>query len=440
MFNSSPSRWPARIWRSTSFRLSGSSATRPPRRCPRRPISWRASALPGRRRAAHRSSQAAQRPRAAARGHAHRDPRVGGRQAGHRRGRGDRSAAGRGPRNHVAPDDREGPRGGIHHRPGGEGRADDHRAEHGAPAQLQGNARARGGGPGAGENLMVNSPLPALRSQYEEIARRLETVTGGAEREAVKREIIAYFKQVDSLIGELSALKEEVRKLVDRFKQVAASTAEASAPEFTGTRPAVHADHIGASTFIEKGWSLISLGDYAGAIQALQKALQLSPGETQAESLLGWAQMLHEDYDDALGTFQKVLMKEPANSLARINVGYICLKKRIFGEAIEHLSKAIRLDNDKKATLYAHFYLGLVYLQREMFEDAETFFQKTLKLGPNLIEAYYELGRAHWFAGDQAKAKSTWEDGFKANKFNPWGKKCQEMLELVAKGEEPPRE
>jgi len=112
-------------------------------------------------------------------------------------------------------------------------------------------------------------------------------------------------------------------------------------------------------------------------------------------------------------------MKEPANSLARINVGYICLKKRIFGEAIEHLSKAIRLDNDKKATLYAHFYLGLVYLQREMFEDAETFFQKTLKLGPNLIEAYYELGRAHWFAGDHEKAKSTWDEGFKANKFNP---------------------
>ena len=156
-------------------------------------------------------------------------------------------------------------------------------------------------------------------------------------------------------------------------------------------------------------------------------------------SLLGWAQMLHEDYDDALQTFQKVLMKEPANSLARINVGYICLKKRIFGEAIEHLSKAIRLDNDKKATLYAHFYLGLVYLQREMFEDAQTFFQKTLKLGPNLIEAYYELGRAYWFAGDQETAKRTWDEGFKANKFNPWGKKCHETLDLVGQGGEPPR-
>src|SRR3989442_319681 len=380
------------------------------------------------------------RARAAGRGHAHGDPRVGGRQARRRRGHGHRSAAGGRPRDHVAPGHREGPGRGVHQRPGREGRADDHRAQYRAPALVEGEARPRDGGPGTGEVVIVDSPIPALRSEYGTIAPRLETVTGGAEREAVKREIIAYFKQVDSLIGELSALKEEVRKLVDRFKQVAPSTAEASVPEFTGTRPAVHADHIGASTFIEKGWSLISLGDYAGAIQALQKALQLSPGETQAESLLGWAQMLHEDYDDALGTFQKVLMKEPANSLARINVGYICLKKRIFRAAIDHPSKAIRLNNDKKATLYAHFYLGLVYLQRGRFEDAETFFEKTIKLGPNLIEAYYELGRAYWFAGDPAQAKTTWEDGFKANKFNPWGKKCQEMLELVARGEEPPRD
>jgi tetratricopeptide (TPR) repeat protein len=287
--------------------------------------------------------------------------------------------------------------------------------------------------------VTTDSLVHALRAEYDAIVQRLDTVAGATEREAVKREIITYFKQVDVLIAELRDLKEDIRKLVDRYKQVAASTTEASAPEFTGWRPALHADHLGASTFIEKGWSLISLGDYAGAIQALHKALQLAPGEIQAESLLGWAQMLHEDYDEALQTFQKVLIKEPANSLARINVGYICLKKRIFGEAIEHLSKAIRLDNDKKATLYAHFYLGLVYLQREMYEDAQTFFQKTLKLGPNLIEAYYELGRAYWFAGEQAQAKQTWEEGVKANKFNPWGKKCEETLHLVRQGGELPR-
>jgi tetratricopeptide (TPR) repeat protein len=209
-----------------------------------------------------------------------------------------------------------------------------------------------------------------------------------------------------------------------------------SAPAFHAERPVV-ADHIGASTFMEKGWSRISLGDYAGAEDSLTRALQLAPGDPQAESLLGWAQMLQEKYDDALMQFQKVLMREPGNALARINVGYICLKKGIFGEAIEHLSKAIRLDNDKKATLYAHFYLGLVYLERDMFEDAQTFFQKSLALGPNLIEAYYELGRAYWFNGQRAEAMQTWRDGFAANKFNPWGKRCAEVLQTVEQGGEP---
>jgi tetratricopeptide (TPR) repeat protein len=286
---------------------------------------------------------------------------------------------------------------------------------------------------------MSEPAIAALRAEYDRIAHKLEHLGNAAEREATKREIIAFFKRVDGQLAELTQLKEDIRQLVERYKQQAATTAEAAAPEFTGARPVVHADHLGASTYIEKGWSLISLGDHAGAIQALTRALQLAPGDTQAESLLGWAQMLHEEYDDALQTFSKVLMKEPANSLARINVGYICLKKRIFGEAIEHLSKAIRLDNDKKATLYAHFYLGLVYLQREMYEDAQTFFQKTLQLGPNLIEAYYELGRAHWYAGDEAKAKEIWEAGFKANKFNPWGKKCQDTLAAASRGEAPPR-
>lgn len=285
---------------------------------------------------------------------------------------------------------------------------------------------------------MSDSTLAAWRASYAEIAKKLEAPQTPDSREAVKREIITLFKAVDQAITDLTALKEEIRVLVDKYKQLAQGESGTQAPQFTGAVPLV-ADHIGASTFIQKGWSLISLGDYPGAIQALTKALTLSPGDSQAEALLGWAQMLAEDYDDALATLQKVLNKEPANSLARINLGFVCLKKHMFGEAIEHLSKAIRLDNDKKATLYAHFYLGLVYFQREMFEDAETFFRKTLQLGPNLIEAYYELGRSYWFAGDPEAAKQAWEDGYKANRFNPWGKRCKEVLDLVAQGGEPPR-
>jgi len=279
-----------------------------------------------------------------------------------------------------------------------------------------------------------------LRARYAAIDEQLDAVgADGAARARIKAEIIALYRTVDQQLTDLAALKEDVRRLVDKWKAAQPADVATNAPQFSGERPMVRADHIGASTFVEKGWSRISLGDYEGAEASLKKALELSPNDPQSESLLGWAQMLQEKYDDALLNFQRVLMRQPANALARINVGYICLKKRIFGEAIEHLSKAIRLDNDRKATLYAHFYLGLVYLEREMFEDAQTFFEKTIALGPNLIEAYYELGRARWFGGNRDGAVETWRAGYAANKFNPWGKRCADALELVAAGGEPPR-
>ena len=219
---------------------------------------------------------------------------------------------------------------------------------------------------------MPEGPAGDVRGRYAALLTRLDAADASTDRAALKADIIELFRAVERELGELGALKEDVKKLAERWKLTGGAT-QPTAPQPVASP--VRADHIGASTFIEKGWSRISLGDYPAAETALGKALELSPNDLQAVSLLGWAQMHQEKYDDALMNFQRVLMKEPANALARINVGYICLKKRIFGEAIEHLSKAIRLDNDRKATLYAHFYLGLVYLEREMYEDAMNFFQ-----------------------------------------------------------------
>jgi tetratricopeptide (TPR) repeat protein len=282
---------------------------------------------------------------------------------------------------------------------------------------------------------IVARAITVHRSTLKALDGRLEGPNAASEKDVLKVEIISFFKLIEEEIADLNALKDDVKKLVDKWKALQAGVT--LAPEFTADMPVLHADHIGASTFIEKGWSRLSLGDYAAAEQALRRAVELSPNQPQSEALLGWALMLQEKYDEALTWFQKVLVREPQNSLARINVGYICLKKNVFGEAIEHLSRAIRLDNDKKATLYAHFYLGLVYLERDMFEDAQTFFEKTIVLGPNLIEAYYELGRAFWFNGQQDEAKKTWRDGYAANKFNPWGKRCAEAVTTVEAGGEP---
>jgi tetratricopeptide (TPR) repeat protein len=282
--------------------------------------------------------------------------------------------------------------------------------------------------------------LAALyRTRFAALDARLKAPNASGDRDRLKTDISELFRAVDAELGELAKLKDDVRQLIERWKTLDAPPKRepSSAPEFVGERPVVHADHIGASTFVEKGWSLISAGDYAAAETALTKALELSPGEPQAESLLGWAMMLNEKYDEALMAFQKVLMREPANPLARVNLGYVCLRKGLHNEAIEHLSRAIRLDKDRRATMYANFYLGLVYLERAMFDEAQAFLKRAIVLGPSLVQAQFELGRAYWRAGRRDDALATWRAGHAANKLNPWGKRCGEAVATVEAGGTP---
>lgn len=199
----------------------------------------------------------------------------------------------------------------------------------------------------------------------------------------------------------------------------------------------VRQDHLGASTFIEKGWHLIAHGDFAGAEKALMTALNLAPSETKTKSLLGWAVMRQGRYDEALEILDQVLGEEASNALARASLGYVCMRKGLLREAHEHMSVAAAQMSDPKAALYGCFYLGLLYSQQRDVQEAERYFERTLSLAPNFIEAYYELGRAYWVSGELSEADRVWKAGNQANRFNDWGKRCAEAIRLCAEGQAP---
>lgn len=275
----------------------------------------------------------------------------------------------------------------------------------------------------------------ALIARRDAIADALAANPTAGARAQLKLEIIGLFRDADAAATRAVAFKDSVKELVSTWKSLDATASPSSlAPQQSG-----RVDHLGASTFLEKGWSKLSVGDAVGAEVALRRALELSPDDNEAETLLGWALMSQEQLDAALATFRRVLQRDPDHALARTNVGYLSLRKRDYGDAIEQLSHAIRESTDHKATLYAHLYLGMVYKEREMYDDAEAFFQRTLELGPNMLQAWYELGCARWFAGQRDRAMLAWREGAAANKFNPWGKRCAEILLQVEQGGSPPR-
>ena len=193
-------------------------------------------------------------------------------------------------------------------------------------------------------------------------------------------------------------------------------------------------DKLGASTYLDKGWSLIAQGDFTHAEESLRKAVELSPRDPQGSALLAWALMHQKKLDDASDWVDRALQLQPSNALAHVAGGYIALSRDEVIEAIRYLTRAAKMENDPKATLYANLYLGITYMKRGMYQDASNFLRQAVSLGPNLTEAYYYLGRALYLTGMPEEAKGCWQVGGSAAKRNVWGVRCQEILSAVEAG------
>jgi len=194
-------------------------------------------------------------------------------------------------------------------------------------------------------------------------------------------------------------------------------------------------DHLGASTFIEKGWNLIAIGEFAEAEKALMWALQLAPSDTRGRALLGWALMRQGKLYEAECVLVALLSENTLHSMARVNLGYVCMRKGNRTRAAELLLTPSRQTRDPQAALYATFYRGLLLTLERDFTEAEQCLRTTIRVAPNFIEGYYELGRTQLSAGMEQEARTTWKAGHSANRFNVWGKRCAEAIRCADRGE-----
>lgn len=264
-------------------------------------------------------------------------------------------------------------------------------------------------------------------AEFARLSAALRQPVPAGERAALKNAIVTLFKATEEEIAVATAFKERIRELVDAFKAL---------PPLE--QVSARHDHLGASTWLDRGWTALAGGEWNTAEEALRQALRLDATSTTAQALLGWALMHQDRHDEGLQLCLQVLLREPDHGLARVAVGAICLRKGIVGEAIEHLSRANARSTDARATLYAQYWLGIAYLERDMPADAIEFLRRAVTLGPNLAEGWAELGRALWRRGERDAARDAWNTGA-AIRHAPQAHRCRQLLDAVAAGEEPPR-
>ena len=89
----------------------------------------------------------------------------------------------------------------------------------------------------------------------------------------------------------------------------------------SAARRILREDYLGASTFVEKGWNFIAIGNFHGAERILLRALELAPSDVRGKSLLGWALMRQGKLLEAEQVLVGLLSENTLNSMARVNLG-----------------------------------------------------------------------------------------------------------------------
>ena len=142
-------------------------------------------------------------------------------------------------------------------------------------------------------------------------------------------------------------------------------------------------------------------GNAPGAIQALERALALQPGQPQAQLNLASASLLGEQPDRALGLARQVLLNDPGSAAAHYIAGCAHLRLRHFEEAVKALQQAKQIDPTINAV---SFQLGLAEEGMGRLEEAAEQWREVIQFEPEHPAAHYRLAQVLLRLGQKEEA------------------------------------
>lgn len=267
--------------------------------------------------------------------------------------------------------------------------------------------------------------MTGLKQEIERYSERVEALSAEIGRgraeidpDRFRERIVVLVREVDEAIAALQAVRDAARPVARSFQNL-----------FPRARPreAFRTDHLGSSTYRERGWSALSAGEYAQAITDLGRAVELDPGNAGALALLAWAHLRTGDGAAAAGYVERASAQTPDAPYVQLARGVLAFEEGRMAQAEELLDALARETTDATAAGYAHLYLGRVYAEEARPREAQARYRAALEAAPNLTEAYWELGRSHYLDGRAELAVEVWRAGAE-NRYNPWGDRCREEM------------
>lgn len=148
--------------------------------------------------------------------------------------------------------------------------------------------------------------------------------------------------------------------------------------------------------------------DYSAAIKTLVDIVNLDPLHALARYLLARAYQKTGCLNEALEAFRRCSYLQPANDEVFCQIGIVSYHTGHLAEAQAALQKAIDL---KSQNHLCPFYLGLILAKDpQQMKNAQEYFKKALRLKPDFIDGYRELGNLFVGLGDYKAAVGAFRD------------------------------
>ncbi len=136
------------------------------------------------------------------------------------------------------------------------------------------------------------------------------------------------------------------------------------------------------------GVILQAMGDDAGAVAEIKKAIEIRGDIAQYHSNLGEIERLRGNADKASDSLRRAIGIDPNYSQAYNNMGIVYYDKREFEEAAKHYEKALKLNENYPE---AHNNLGNAYRALDRGEEALEHYERAIMLKENYAEAYNNM-------------------------------------------------
>jgi len=153
-------------------------------------------------------------------------------------------------------------------------------------------------------------------------------------------------------------------------------------------------------------------GDTAKADQALDRLVEIAPGDWRVHNQIGGRAMNRQKYDEAIAAFRKALEIAPEAAEAYNGIAYSSAALRKWDEAIEAARKQAVLKPDEPNPQDTY---GEILLWANRFDESEAAFRNALSISPQFSLAWQGVGLARAYRKDFKGAHEAFAAGRKAS-------------------------